>query len=55
MKNVFVIKNYEDETKKERMEVKKYYDCGAYYQLIFEDGSGSILKERVIKIIKEMI
>ena len=50
MRKVFVIKNYEDETKIERMEVEKYYDCGRYYELIFKDGFGSILKERVIRI-----
>lgn len=49
-KIVFIIKNYEDETKIERMEVKSYYDLGSWYELKFEDGFGSILKERVIRI-----
>ena len=46
----FIIKNYEDETIIEKMKVEKYYDCGYYYELIFKDGRGSILKERVIRI-----
>lgn len=49
-KIIFVIKNYEDEKKVEKMQVEKYYDMGKWYQLIFEDGFGSILKERVIRI-----
>lgn len=53
MKIIFIIKNYEDETKREKMEVIKYYDCGQYYELIFKNGFGSISKERVIEIIKE--
>lgn len=49
-KITFIIKNYEDETIIERMEVEKYYDLGNYYELHFTDGFGSILKERVIRI-----
>lgn len=50
MKIVFIIKNYENDSIIERMEVKSYYDCGKYYELEFENGFGSILKERVIEI-----
>ena len=49
-KIIFVIKNYEDETKVERMQVEKYYDMGKWYELTFKDGFGSILKQRVIRI-----
>lgn len=49
-KTIFIIKNYDDEKIIEEMEVKKYYDCGFYYDLEFNNGFGSILKERVIRI-----
>lgn len=49
-KIIFIIKNYEDETKIEKMQVKNYWDIGAYYKLEFEDGCGTIIKDRVIRI-----
>lgn len=49
-KIVFIIKNYEDETKIEKMKVNKYYDLGYIYELEFENGFGSISKNRVIRI-----
>lgn len=51
-KITFIIKNYENPETVQEMEVKKYYDCGRYYEVIFENGFGSILKERVIRIEK---
>lgn len=51
MKKIIVtIKNREDETKVDKMEVLKYYDCGFYYEFIFADGTGCLPKERVIRI-----
>lgn len=49
-KIIFVIKDYEDETIVKDMEVKKYYDLGRYYEVIFDDGYGCMPKERVIRI-----
>lgn len=49
---IFIIRDYENKTKVKEMKVKKYYDCGFYYDLIFEDGLGSISKEKVIRIEK---
>lgn len=45
-----IIKDFENEEEIKEMKVVKYYDCGHYYELEFEDGWGSIPKERVIRI-----
>ena len=50
MKKIFIIKSLEDENIVQEMEVVKYYDLGSYYELEFEDGYGSIPKERVVRI-----
>lgn len=50
MKKIFIIKSLEDENKVQEMEVEKFYDMGLWYELEFKDGSGSIPKERVVRI-----
>lgn len=45
-----IIKDFENEEEIKEMEVLKYYDCGSYYEFIFNDGTGFMPRERVIRI-----
>ena len=51
-KYLFTIKNYENNKLIEEMMVLNYQDCGVTYWLEFDNGFGSISKERVLKIEK---
>ena len=52
-KAIFIVKDYEDNSKTDKFEVENYYNCGAYYDLTFKNGKGSINKDRVIKILEK--
>ena len=49
-KIIMIVKHLENENEVLEMEVEKFYDIGLWYELEFKDGSGSIPKERVVRI-----
>ncbi len=50
-KIIFIVKDFEDETKITRFQVESYVEQSTYYELVFNKNSwGSIPKARVIRI-----
>lgn len=50
-KIIFIVKDFEDESRIESFEVESYVEQSDYYELVFDKNSwGSIPKTRVIRI-----
>ncbi len=50
-KIIFIVKDFEDESRFERFEGESYVEQSNYYELVFDKNSwGSIPKSRVIRI-----